>query len=89
MMPFRAGIIAAAAFASAGILLAPAAQAATHPVQVTGDKLKSALLPASAFGSDWEFDYMLWSKGLWHLKATDRVATMSCATRCPRTPCSS
>ena len=78
-MSFRARIIAAAAFASVGILLAPAAQAATHPVQVTGDKLKSALLPASTFGSDWEFDLMLWSRGMWHMKATDHVATMGCS----------
>jgi hypothetical protein len=78
-MSFRARIIASAAFASVGLLLAPAAQAATHPVQVTGDKLKSALLPASTFGPDFQFDSMLWSRGLWHFKATDHVATMSCA----------
>src|SRR5215472_11399421 len=57
-MSFRARFVAAAALATAGFLLAPAvAQAATHPVQVTGTKLKSALLRASAFGPDWEWDY--------------------------------
>lgn len=79
-MSFRARFVAAAALATAGFLLAPAvAQAATHPVQVTGTKLKSALLRASAFGPDWEWDYTLWSKGMWHFKATDHVATMSCS----------
>jgi hypothetical protein len=77
---FRARFVAAAALATAGFLLAPAvAQAATHPVQVTGTKLKSALLRASTFGPDWEWDYTLWSKGIWHSKATDHVATMRCA----------
>ncbi len=79
IMSFRARMITAAALASAGILLAPVAQAATHPVQVTGAKLESALLPASTFGSDWQWDFKLWSRGIWHFKATDRVATMSCS----------
>ena len=50
-MSLRAKVVASIAFATSAFLLAPAAQAATHPVQVTGSKLKSALLPASTWGS--------------------------------------
>ncbi len=75
----RTKVVASIAFATSAFLLAPAAQAATHPVQVTGTKLESALLPASMFGSGWQWDLKLWSKGIWHFKATDRVATMSCS----------
>ena len=50
-MSFRARVVASAALATASFLLAPSALAASHPVQVTGNQLKSALLPASAFGS--------------------------------------
>ena len=78
-MSLRTRIVASAALATASFLLAPSALAASHPVQVSGTKLKSALLPASSLGSDWEWDYTLWSKGIWHVKATDHVATMSCS----------
>jgi hypothetical protein len=78
-MSFRARLVAAAALATTSFLLAPSALAASHPVQVTGGKLKSALLPTSSFGSDWEWDYTLWSRGIWHSRATERVATMSCS----------
>ena len=49
-------VVASIAVAASAFLIAPAAaqaatQAATHPVQVSGAKLKPALLPASAFGS--------------------------------------
>ena len=46
-MPFRARVVASAAF----LLVPTVAQASSHPVQVNGNKLKSALLPASAFGA--------------------------------------
>jgi hypothetical protein len=78
-MSLRAKVVASIAVASSAFLLAPAAQAATHPVQVNGGKLLSALLPASAFGSGWEMELKLWSRGIWHFKATDHVSTMSCA----------
>jgi len=78
-MSFRARIMASVAFATASFLLAPSALAASHPVQVTGGKLKSALLPAASFGSDFHLQFVLWSKGLWHQRATDHVPSMSCA----------
>lgn len=78
-MPFRARLVATAALASAGFLLAPSALAASHPVQVTGNKLQSALLPASTFGSDFQFQFASSSgKSLWHQRATDHVSSMSC-----------
>ena len=43
-MSFRARVVASAALATASFLLAPSALAASHPVQVTGNQLKSALL---------------------------------------------
>jgi hypothetical protein len=78
-MSFRARLVAAAALATTSFLLAPAALAASHPVQVTGNKLKSALLPASSFGPDVHFDVAVGSgKSLWHQKAKDHVSSMSC-----------
>jgi hypothetical protein len=79
-MSFRARFVAAAALAMAGFLLAPAvAQAATHPVQVPGKKLKTALLPASTFGPDFRVQFVEWTApGLWHQRAKDHVASMSC-----------
>ena len=78
-MSFRARLVAAAALATASFLLAPSALAASHPVQVTGNKLRSALLPASSFGSDFKLQFALTSgKHLWHLKARDHVPTMGC-----------
>ncbi len=80
-MSLRAKVVASIAVASSAFLLAPAAaQAATHPVQVTGAKLKSALLPASTFGSGFKLVEATGSgKTLWHQKATKHVPTMSCA----------
>ncbi len=82
-MPFRARIVAsAAALLTAGFLFVPAAHASTRgPVQVNGNKLKSALLPASSFGSDHQVVRSA-SSGRWllHQKARDHVPTMSCGT---------
>ena len=80
-MPFRARIVAsAAALLTASFLLAPAAYASARPpVQVNGIQLKSALLPPSSFGSD--FQLLLWArsgKSLWHKRATNHVSTMNC-----------
>jgi len=79
-MPFRARVIASAALVTAGFLLAPAAHASTRPpVQVNGNQLKSALLPASSFGSDFRLgDWYSSGKRLWHQRARDHVASMSC-----------
>jgi hypothetical protein len=79
-MSFRTRLVAAAALATASFLLAPPALAASHPVQVTGTKLRSALLPASSFGPDFQFQFALSSgKHLWHMKARQHVPSMSCA----------
>ncbi len=79
-MSLRAKIIASLAFATSAFLLVPAAaEAAAHPVQVTGAKLKSALLPASAFGSGFKLEGADGTgKSLWHQKATKHISTMSC-----------
>jgi hypothetical protein len=79
-MSLRAKVIASIAFATSAFLLVPAAQAATHPVQVNGNKLKSALLPASTFGSGFKLDVAFSSgKSLMHQKARNHVPTMRCA----------
>jgi len=78
-MSLRTRIVASAALATASFLIAPSALAASHPVQVSGTKLKSALLPASSFGSDFTLQFAISSgKHLWHLKAKDHVSTMNC-----------
>ena len=78
-MSFRTRLVAAAALATTSFLLTPSALAASHPVQVTGHKLKSALLPASSFGPDVHFDVAVGSgTSLWHQKAKDHVSSMSC-----------
>jgi PknH-like extracellular domain len=79
-MSFRAKIVASLALATSAFLLVPAAaQAATQPVQVTGAKLKTALLPASAFGSGFKLLGTTDSgKSLWHQKATKHIPAMSC-----------
>jgi hypothetical protein len=79
-MSLRAKVIASFALATSAFLLVPAvAQAATHPVQVTGAKLKTALLPASTFGSGFKLLGAIGSgKSLWHQKATKNIPTMSC-----------
>ena len=79
-MSLRTKVVASIAFATSAFLLAPAAQAATHPVQVSGAKLKSALLPASAFGSGFKvLGASSSGKSLWHQTPAKRVATISCA----------
>jgi hypothetical protein len=80
-MSLRTKIVASIAVAASAFLIAPAAaQAAAHPVQVSGVKLKSALLPASTFGSGFKLLGASSSgKSLWPQKATKHVPTMSCA----------
>jgi len=79
-MSLRAKVIASLALATSAFLVVPAAaQAATHPVQVTGAKLKTALLPASAFGSGFKLEGAEGTgKSLLHQKATKHISTMSC-----------
>jgi hypothetical protein len=80
-MSLRTKVVASIAFAASAFLLVPAAaQAATHPVQVSGAKLKSALLPPSAFGSGFKvLGASSSGKSLWHQTPAKHVATMSCA----------
>ncbi len=79
-MSFGARVVASAALVTAGFLLAPAAQASSRaPVQVNGNQLKSALLPASSFGSDFQLEFAVGSgRWLWHQRARDHVSSMSC-----------
>lgn len=80
-MSLRAKVFASIALATSAFLLVPAAaQAATHPVQVSGAKLKSALLPAATFGSGFKLVAATGTgKSLLHQKARNHVPTMSCA----------
>jgi hypothetical protein len=80
-MSLRAKVFASIAFATSAFLLVPtAAQAAAHPVQVSGARLKSALLPASTFGSGFKLVVATGTgKSLLHQKARNHVPTMSCA----------
>lgn len=80
MMSLRARFVSSIAVAVSAFLLVPAAaQAATHPVQVSGAELKSALLPTSTFGSGFKLLGATSSgKSLLHQKATKHVPTMSC-----------
>lgn len=78
-MPFRAAAVALAALAAAGFLLAPAAQASSRSVQVNGNQLRSALLPAPAFGSIYESGASASSGGsLLHQPARGRISSLSC-----------
>jgi hypothetical protein len=80
-MLLRTAAVALAALAASGLLLAPAAQASSRPVQVNGNQLKSALLPASAFGSGYQAGPSSGSGGtLFNLPAEDRISRMSCGT---------
>src|SRR5690349_24988259 len=79
IMSLRAKVVASIAIASSAFLIAPAAQAASKPVQVNGAKLLSALLPASTFGTEWRPALKPWSLGIWHVKAADHAATMNVA----------
>src|SRR5690348_5805666 len=78
-MSLRTKVVASIAFATSAFPLAPAAQAAS-PVQVSGARLKSALLPASAFGSGFKvLGASSSGKSLWHQTPAKSVATTSCA----------
>jgi hypothetical protein len=82
-MSLRAKVVASLALATSAFLLVPAAAqaavATTHPVQVTGAKLKTALLPASTFGGGFKLQESDGTgKSLWHQKATKHISTMSC-----------
>ena len=79
-MSLRSRVVASIAIAASAFLIAPAAaQAAAHPVQVSGAKLKSALLPAATFGSGFKLLGASSSgTSLWSQKATKHVPTMSC-----------
>ena len=79
-MSLRTKVVASIAVAASAFLLVPAAaQAATHPVQVTGAQLKTALLPTSTFGSDFKVLGATSSgTSLWPTKAVKHASTMSC-----------
>lgn len=84
-MRFRAAAIASAALVTASFLLAPAALASTHKthkvVQVNGNQLATALLPATAFGPDYTGGFSISTgKSLWHFRATENISTMNCGT---------
>ena len=80
-MIFRAAGAALAALAAACLLLAPAAQASARSVQVSGNQLKSALLPASDFGSGDQSSPAATSGGsLLHQRARGRISGLGCAT---------
>ena len=77
-MLFRAAA-AFAALAAAGLLLAPPAQASSRSVQVSGNQLKSALLPASAFGRGFQSLAATGSgSSLLHRPARGHISSMSC-----------
>lgn len=83
MMSFRAAAIASAALVTASFLLAPTALASTHKthkvIQVNGNQLKSALLPATTFGSDYATGLTITTgNSLWHSRATENISTTSC-----------
>jgi hypothetical protein len=78
-MIFRAAALAA--LAATGLLLAPAAPASTRSVQVSGNQLKSALLPASDFGSGYQSSPAVTSGGSLLLEpARGRISGMKCAS---------
>ena len=80
-MKFRAAAYGFAALAAAGVLLAPAAQASSRPVQVSGTQLQSALLPGSDFGSGFTSGSPVSSGGsLLHRPAQGRISSLSCIT---------
>jgi hypothetical protein len=80
-MLFRAAAAAFAAIAAAGLLLAPAAQASSRSVQVSGNQLKSALLPASDFGSGFQSQATVGSgSSLLHRPARGHISSMSCGS---------
>jgi hypothetical protein len=78
-MLFRAATAAIAALAAAGLLLAPAARASSRSVQVSGNQLKSALLPVSDFGSGLQSLAAVGSgSSLLHRPARGHISSMSC-----------
>ncbi len=79
-MPFRSSAVALAVLATTGLLIAPAAQASSRSVQVNGNQLRSALLPASAFGSVYQLGTSASSGGsLLRVPARGRISGLSCA----------
>lgn len=79
-MLFRAAAAALAGLAAAGLLLAPAAQASPS-VQVSGNQLKSAFLPASDFGSGFKSAGAIGSGGsLLHRAAQGNISSMNCGS---------
>jgi hypothetical protein len=80
-MILRAAGAALAALAAAGLLLAPAAQASARSVQVSGNQLKSALLPAADFGRGFKSSPAVTSGGsLLNQPALGRISGLSCAS---------
>jgi hypothetical protein len=80
-MIVRAAAVTFAALAAAGLLFAPAAQASSRSVRVTGSKLESALLPASYFGSGYQSGPAAGlGSGTLNLPATEHVSSMNCGT---------
>jgi hypothetical protein len=80
-MLFRAAAAAFAAVAAAGLLLAPAAQASSRSVQVSGNQLKSAFLPASDFGSGFKSQGAVSSgSSLLHQPAQGHISSMNCGS---------
>ena len=80
-MSFRRAVVTCTALVTAGLMLGPSALASTHKVvQVNGEQLRSALLPATTFGPDYTAGFWLdTGKSLWHFKATENIAKTSCA----------
>jgi hypothetical protein len=83
------GAVACAALAAASVLLAPNALASTHKtpkthkthevIQLNGNQLNSALLPAAAFGPGYTPGLVLnTGNSLWHLRATEIISTTNC-----------
>ena len=81
-MSFRAKVTAKvtaiAVTAAACVLLAPTAMASSHPVQVTGTKLKSGLLPPSAFQPHYVTIFAGNSGGRLEHGVTRRIPPMRC-----------
>jgi hypothetical protein len=77
-------VIAAATAVSVGMggaaLASPLSQKAAPAPQVTGVRLQSALLPASAFGDGFTVSQRLnTGKNLWSTRASIKPSTLSCA----------
>lgn len=84
-MKFKAFAVMIAATALglglAGSALAAPLSGAKPAPQVTGSRLQSALLPASAFGSGWTVDQRLnTGNSLWSTHVSTRPSSLSCST---------